>query len=81
MNFYIRACFWIAILALAASVPSQRTWKVHHAGGPGVDFTDLPPAVAAASPGDEIWVYSQTGTTLPYYTPAIIDKGRVGEPL
>lgn len=26
-------------------------------GGPNVDFTDLPQAVAAAAPGDEIWLY------------------------
>jgi hypothetical protein len=47
-------------------------------GGPGVDFTDLPPAVAAAAPGDEIWVYHSISSGCPgvnaKYTAPIIDK-------
>ena len=27
-------------------------------GGPGVDFTDIPPAVAAALPGDTLWIHA-----------------------
>ena len=55
---------------------SQQTWKVQCNGGPGVNFTDLPQAVAAASPGDTILVYG-TLTTCPgvsYYTAPIINK-------
>lgn len=35
---------------------AQRTWIVDAAGGAGVHFTDLPPAVAAAADGDTILV-------------------------
>lgn len=54
-----------ALLAvfLVALAPAQRTWIVDGAGGPGVDFVDIPPAVAAAQRGDRIrvrgpWSYS-----------------------
>jgi hypothetical protein len=46
---------WIAVLCIG-SLAAQRTWIVDHAGRPGTDFTDLPPAVAAAAPGDTIIV-------------------------
>jgi hypothetical protein len=39
-----------------------------------VDFTDLPPAVAAASPGDEIWVYWFLGQTSHQFSAPFIDK-------
>jgi hypothetical protein len=42
-------------LLLATSLAAQRTWIVDAAGGPGV-FLDIPPAIAAASPGDRIEV-------------------------
>ncbi|MCI0586735.1 MAG: hypothetical protein L0323_07845 [Planctomycetes bacterium] len=38
----------------------QTTWVVDDNGGPGVDFTDLPPAIAAAADGDVLLV--QPGT-------------------
>lgn len=38
----------------ATALAAQRTWIVDAAGGNGVDFTDLPPAVAAAAAGDRI---------------------------
>ncbi|MCI0589215.1 MAG: hypothetical protein L0323_20560 [Planctomycetes bacterium] len=34
----------------------QTTWVVDDSGGPGVDFTDIPPAIAAASDGDALLV-------------------------
>lgn len=46
----------------AASLAAQRTWVVDQVAGPGVDFTDIPPAVAAAAAGDRIVV---RGSTLP----------------
>jgi hypothetical protein len=70
-----------AILALLAaccvatsSVLAQQVWKVHCMGGPGVHFTDLPPAVAAASPGDTILVYATQTSTCSTYTAPTITK-------
>lgn len=51
---------------LAASASAQRIWIVAPTGG---DFTTLPPAIAAASPGDSILV-RQTVTEA-----TVIDKG------
>jgi hypothetical protein len=45
-----------ACLAIAAS--GSTTYVVDVNGGAGVDFTDIPPAIAAASPGDVIVVHS-----------------------
>lgn len=45
----------VAALGLTALARAD-TWIVDDGGGPGVDFTDLPPAVAAAVPGDVILV-------------------------
>jgi hypothetical protein len=42
-------------------------------GGPGVDFTDLPPAVATASPGDAILIHWGTGA--PYGFDLTIHRG------
>ncbi|HEB51998.1 MAG TPA: hypothetical protein ENI87_01955 [bacterium] len=61
-------------VACAGTLRAQQVWKVFSGGGPGVHFTDLPPAVAAAAPGDEIWVYSQVGAFWSY-TPTIITRG------
>lgn len=44
------------------------TWIVDDDYGPGVDFTDIPPAIAAASPGDLILVRDGS------YSPVILDK-------
>lgn len=46
----------VAVLLAAKSLAS--TYVVDSHGGPGVDFTDLPPAVAAALPGDVLLVRS-----------------------
>lgn len=42
----------LALSLLLSPLAAQRTWIVDAANGPGTDFTDLPPAVAAAAPGD-----------------------------
>ncbi len=57
----------------------QQTWKVNCQGGPGIDFTDLPQAVAAAAPGDTIWVFHTPAGCPPLggsgtYTAPTIDK-------
>ncbi|MFK7741122.1 MAG: hypothetical protein AB8H80_12450 [Planctomycetota bacterium] len=61
---------------LVHALPAQQTWRVQCGGGPGVDFTDLPPAVAAAAPGDTILVLRSgvTGPCNPGYTGPLIDK-------
>ncbi|HEX5051703.1 MAG TPA: hypothetical protein VFZ65_08030 [Planctomycetota bacterium] len=65
------------VCALSTPTSAQQIWKVNCLGGAGVDFTDLPPAVAAAAPGDEIRVYRSYGTICPlgsYYTATLITK-------
>jgi hypothetical protein len=44
----------VVILVLSASAMAQRTWTVSRCLDYPADFRDLPPAVAAASPGDTI---------------------------
>ena len=70
-----RAIWLTTVLAawLAAPCAAQRTWLVDSSGGPGVDFTDLPPAVAAASPGDTILL--RWGTGAPYGFDLTIRRG------
>lgn len=51
--------FLLAVLTAVTAFPGTAlaaTWVVDDDGGPGVDFTDLPPAIAAASAGDVIVV-------------------------
>ena len=51
----------LCLLALAASASAQsRTWIVDASNGPGTHFTDLPPAIAAASDGDVVVVRAGT---------------------
>ncbi len=50
----------MACLAVLAFAFLQNTWVVDDGGGPGVNFTDIPPAVAAAADGDILLV--QPGT-------------------
>ncbi len=60
----------LALVLASAPVVAQQTWVVDAAGGPGANFTDVPPAVAAAAPGDTLLIRSGT------YTPPIaISKG------
>ena len=58
----------VAVLSLTAVATGQRTWIVDAANGPGTDFVDLPPAVAAASDGDRILVRGGV------YSPTTISK-------
>jgi hypothetical protein len=44
------------LIVLAANVYAQRTWIVDRFNGPGTDFLDIPPAVAAARSGDTLIV-------------------------
>ena len=43
-------------LMFAPWLAAQRTWIVDRNGGAGVDFTDILPAITAASAGDRIVV-------------------------
>lgn len=45
-------------LTTCSLLSAQRTWVVDDSGGPGVDFTDLPPAIAAAASGDRVIVHA-----------------------
>lgn len=76
----------LPLLLFAAPGLAQRTWIVDAANGPGTDFTDLPPAVQAANPGDLVLV--RTGTYSAFVTakglrivavaPAILVPGTTG---
>lgn len=65
-----------ALFLLCACLLGQRTWIVHCTAGPGVDFTDLPPAVAAASPGDTILLTGDVSSCPAFagFAGAVIDK-------
>jgi hypothetical protein len=67
--------YLIALLFAAGTASAQQTWKVNCSGAHGAHFTDLPPAVAAASPGDTILVYGVAGGPCgAYYTAPTINK-------
>ena len=55
-----------AALTVACRAPAQQTWVVDAQGGPGVHFTDLPAAVAAANRGDVVIVRAYAPTTHVY---------------
>jgi hypothetical protein len=68
---------FVAFALACLQLPAQRTWRVNCIGGPNVDFPDLPAAVAAAAPGDTIWVIldpQQCAQTSPYSASVTIDK-------
>ncbi len=48
--------FLAALMLMAMQVPGQRYWIVDSVNPVGADFTDLPPAVAAAAHGDTILI-------------------------
>src|SRR5262245_57101965 len=52
----LRGLFATICAVLIASRALATTYVVDVHGGPGVDFTDLPAAVAAAQPGDVLRV-------------------------
>jgi hypothetical protein len=52
-----RAALALAVAALGSQVrASGNTWIVDAAGGPGSHSTAIPPAIAAAQPGDKVFV-------------------------
>jgi hypothetical protein len=57
----------------AAALAAQRTWIVDHAARSGSHFTDLPPAVAAASSGDTVIVRQASGGFV--YSAAVVVSG------
>lgn len=66
----------LSALFVVAPLAAQQTWVVDRSGGPGVHFTDLPPAVAAAAPGDTIRLVPQPCSPYPGdYTAPVISKG------
>lgn len=66
-------CALVATTLIAVSLPAQRTWVVDLTPGPGVDFTDIPPAIAAASSGDRIEVRGPTLWAMSY-SPFLVSK-------
>jgi hypothetical protein len=73
------AFLWTVVCACASLdvVAAQNVWRVNVAGGPSAHFTDLPPAVAAAQPGDTILCWLEANQTVPGwggYTAPLIDK-------
>ncbi|MEM7202663.1 MAG: hypothetical protein AAF628_20510 [Planctomycetota bacterium] len=69
----LRACharFALFLTTSAATALAQTTWIVDESGGPGAQFTELPPAVSAAAPGDVILIRSGT-----YDAPSQLSKG------
>lgn len=62
----------LLLLGTTSALCAQRTWVVDRANGPGTDFTDLPPAVLAAAPGDVIRVRPAAGQ---FYEAPIVTKG------
>jgi hypothetical protein len=53
--------FILSGIASVAHAGAQQVWKVCSAPGSGADFATLSAAVAAASPGDTLWLYSWPG--------------------
>ena len=59
----------LALVLVPGPIAGQRVWIVDSNNGPGTDFTDIPPAVAAAAVGDTLSV--RPGA----YTGAAIQRG------
>ncbi len=69
---------FLALGVIAGFAPAQKTWIVDAFNGPGTHFTDLPPAVQAAAPGDHVVVRtSAPGGT---YTAPMIARGSRSTP-
>lgn len=63
------ATLFLTLSLLLPSAPGQMTWIVDDTPGPGVDFNDLPPAVAASGPYDTLIV--RPGN----YSSTVVDHG------
>jgi hypothetical protein len=74
MNGFVHVV--LVVLGISSSMLlGQQVWKVDCTGTPGSHFTDLPPAVAAAAPGDTILVYyGMPGVCAHLYTAPSITK-------
>lgn len=59
----------LAVSLCVASVTAQSTWIVDANGGPGAQFTDLPPALAVAVAGDTVVVRAGA------YSPGVTSRG------
>jgi hypothetical protein len=71
----VKSLFSLSVVfCVAGTAPAQQTWKVHHTGAYGAHFTDLPAAVAAANPGDEILLFASAPSWTIPYTAAVITK-------
>ncbi len=62
-------CSLLALCAPAITAPAQQTWIVDSQNRPGTQFTDIQPAVDAATPGDRIVVRDGS------YSTATVGKG------
>lgn len=67
-----------SLLCLVGVATAQRTWIVDQANGPGTNFSDLPPALAAAADGDTLLI--RPSLVIPPfnrggYTPGTTNKG------
>ena len=69
MNAASRSFLLVFTLALAGPLARASTIVVDDNGGPGVQFTDIQPAVTAALPGDLIVVMPGS------YSAFVLDKG------
>jgi hypothetical protein len=65
----LRAVALVVGTVLAAPTALASTFVVDAAGGAGAHFTDIPPAIAAAAPGDVLLVRAGS------YSPFVLDKG------
>jgi hypothetical protein len=61
----------LALVLLASGAIAQTTWIVDRLNAPGTDFTDLPAAVAASSPGDVLRVRYVNPLVAAYTAPTI----------
>ena len=70
MHFHHLLRAYIPFALLASSALGQRLWIVDANNGPGTDFIDLAPAIAAASPGDRVLIRAGS-----FQYPITIQKG------
>ena len=63
----------LATLAGLTTCSAQRIWTVDLVTSRPADFRDIPPAIAAASPGDTILV--RLTSALDFYSPFVLTKG------
>ena len=57
---WMRTVLYALVLTSGLVAAQSRTWIVDVNSGPNTDFTDLPPAIAAAIDGDTVLIRSGT---------------------